>query len=215
MPSPFFYLLILRSNKMQTICVTGGIAMGKTTVMNTLSELFPEAVFFDADKVVSGLLTTTDFRVKLRGIFGDESLTESGEINRTYIREQIFDSAEQRVKLENITHPEVKKEYIKIRQQAVTDNRKHLFADIPLFYETSSRYEFDYILVVATDAETQLERLKDRPGMNHQMALNIINAQMEIKKKIDLSDKVIWNCGNQYQLNKQINYFVSWLKTMN
>ena len=145
----------------------------------------------------------------------DRSLTESGEINRTYIREQIFDSAEQRVKLENITHPEVKKEYIKIRQQAVTDNRKHLFADIPLFYETSSRYEFDYILVVATDAETQLERLKDRPGMNHQMALNIINAQIEIKKKIDLSDKVIWNCGNQYQLNKQINYFVSWLKTMN
>ena len=200
---------------MQTICVTGGIAMGKTTVMNKLSEIFSESVFFDADKVVSGLLTTTDFRVKLKGIFGDESLTESGEINRTYIREQIFDSAEQRVKLENITHPEVKKEYIKIRQQAVTDNRKRLFADIPLFYETSSRYEFDYIVVVATDAETQLERLKDRPGMNHQMALNIINAQMEIKKKIDLSDKVIWNCGNQYQLNKQINYFVSWLKTMN
>lgn len=199
---------------MQTICVTGGIAMGKTTVMNKLSEIFSESVFFDADKVVSGLLTTTDFRVKLRGIFGDESLTESGEINRTYIREQIFDSAEQRVKLENITHPEVKKEYIKIRQQAVTDNRKRLFADIPLFYETSSRYEFDYIVVVATDAETQLERLKDRPGMNHQMALNIINAQMEIKKKIDLSDKVIWNCGNQYQLNKQINYFESWLKTM-
>ena len=199
---------------METICVTGGIAMGKTTVINKVSELFPEAVFFDADKVVSGLLTTHDFRLKLKEIFGDESLTESGETNRTYIREQIFDSAEQRVKLENITHPEVKKEYIKIRQQAVSDNKEHLFADIPLFYETSSRYEFDYTLVVATDAETQLERLKDRPGMNHQMALNIINAQMEIKKKIDLSDKVIWNCGNQYQLNKQINYFESWLKTM-
>ena len=199
---------------METICVTGGIAMGKTTVINKVSELFPEAVFFDADKVVSGLLTTHDFRVKLKEIFGDESLTESGETNRTFIREQIFDSAEQRVKLENITHPEVKKEYIKIRQQAVSDNKEHLFADIPLFYETSSRYEFDYIVVVATDGETQLERLKDRPGMNHQMALNIINAQMKIKKKIDLSDKVIWNCGNQYQLNKQINYFESWLKTM-
>ena len=71
---------------MQTICVTGGIAMGKTTVMNKLSEIFSESVFFDADKVVSGLLTTPDFRVKLSGIFGDESLTESGEINRTYIR---------------------------------------------------------------------------------------------------------------------------------
>ena len=71
-PSPFFYLLILSGNKMQTICVTGGIAMGKTTVMNTLSELFPEAVFFDADKVVSGLLTTSDFRVKLSEIFGDK-----------------------------------------------------------------------------------------------------------------------------------------------
>ena len=82
-PSPFFYSLIVRSNKMQTICITGGIAMGKTTVMNKLSELFPEAVFFDADKVVSGLLTTSDFRVKLKSTFGDESLTGSGEVNRT------------------------------------------------------------------------------------------------------------------------------------
>ena len=45
-PSPFFYLLILSGNKMQTICVTGGIAMGKTTVMNKLSEIFSEFIIF-------------------------------------------------------------------------------------------------------------------------------------------------------------------------
>ena len=177
--------------------------------------MFPEAVYFDADKVVSGLLTKTDFSLKVNKIFGNESLTESGEINRTYIREQIFDSVDQRVKLENITHPEVNKEYIQTRQKAVIDKKNILFADIPLLFETNSRYESDYTLVVATDAKTQIERLMNRPKMKSHLALKIIDAQMDIKKKIDLSDKVIWNCGNQYQLNKQINYFVSWLKTMN
>ena len=197
---------------MQTICLTGGIAMGKTTVMNKLSKMFPEAVYFDADKVVSGLLTKTDFSLKVNKIFGNESLTESGEINRTYIRERIFDSVDQRVKLENITHPEVNKEYIQTRQKAVIDKKNILFADIPLLFETNSRYESDYTLVVATDAKTQIERLMNRPKMKSHLALKIIDAQMDIKKKIDLSDKVIWNCGNQYQLNKQIDYFASWLR---
>ena len=46
-------------------------------------------------------------------VFGDESIDESGLINRKFIREQVFDSVNQRAKLESILHPEVRTEYDK------------------------------------------------------------------------------------------------------
>ena len=56
------------------------------------------------------------------------------------------------------------------------------------------------------------KRLIKRSGVDHRMAINIINSQLDIEKKIELCDFMIWNCGNLEQLNKQIEYFMLWLK---
>ena len=91
--------------------VTGGVAMGKSKVALKLNELFPNSQLFDADGVVSQLLTRENICKKVRKVFGDVSIDASGLINRAFLREQVFDSAEQRAKLENILHPEVKNEF--------------------------------------------------------------------------------------------------------
>ena len=59
---------------------------------------------FDADAVVSELLTRDNICRKIQKVFGDESIDESGLINRKFIREQVFDSVNQRAKLESILH---------------------------------------------------------------------------------------------------------------
>ena len=192
--------------------VTGGIAMGKSKVALKLNELFPNSQLFDADGVVSQLLTRENICKKVRKVFGDVSIDASGLINRAFLREQVFDSAEQRAKLENILHPEVKNEFDIVVEKTSGCGDGILFADIPLLYESSCEFKCDTVIVVATDKNTQFERLIRRSGVDHRMAINIINSQLDIEKKIELCDFMIWNCGNLEQLNKQIEYFMLWLK---
>ena len=194
------------------IGVTGGVAMGKSKVALKLNELFPNSHLFDADVVVSQLLTRENVCENVKKVFGDESIDASGLINRAFIREQVFDSAEQRAKLESILHPEVKNEFDTVVEKTSGFDGVILFADIPLLYESSCEFKCDTVLVVATDKNTQFKRLIKRSGVDHRMAINIINSQLDIEKKIELCDFMIWNCGNLEQLNKQIEYFMLWLK---
>ena len=192
--------------------VTGGVAMGKSKVALKLNELFPNSHLFDADGAVSQLLTKENVCEKVKEVFGDESTDASGLINRAFLREQVFDSAEQRAKLESILHPEVKKEFDRVVKKTSECDNRILFADIPLLYESSCDFKCDTVLVVATDRSTQLKRLIKRSGVDHRMAINIINSQLDIEKKIELCDFMIWNCGNLEQLSKQIEIFMLWLK---
>ena len=67
---------------------------------------------------------------------------------------------------------------------------------------------------IATDEPKHplIKRLIKRSGVDHRMAKNIINSQLDIEKKIVLCDFMIWNCGNLEQLSKQIEFFMLWLK---
>ena len=100
---------------------------------------------FDADGVVSQLLTRENVCEKLQKVFGDESIDASGLINRAFIREQVFDSAEQRAKLESILHPEVKNEFDTVVEKTSGFDDGILFADIPLLYESSCEFKCDAV----------------------------------------------------------------------
>ena len=75
-------------------------------------------------------------------------------------------------------------------------------------YESKSDYKCDYTIVVATDRNTQYERLIERPTIDSSMASKIIDSQMNINEKIKLCDFMIWNSGNHKQLNKQIEFYI-------
>src|SRR5437868_15239249 len=72
---------------MPAIGVTGGISTGKSTFINCLRQLFPEATFFDAD-VMARELTHQDTKVLagIRKTFGDAVFAENGELNRNALR---------------------------------------------------------------------------------------------------------------------------------
>jgi dephospho-CoA kinase len=200
---------------MVVVGLTGGIAMGKSEVLNGIRSIIEEARIFDADRCVSELLTHEEICEKVSAEFGDSSLTNDGQIDRHYLREQAFDSVDQRAKLEGILHPEVQKEYSIALNSAERDDVPFFIADIPLLYESSHNYKQDLTLVVASDHKTQMERLLMRPGISEGVARKMIEAQLPIEGKIELADHFIWNSGSIKQLQKQIYYFALWLKKKN
>ncbi len=197
---------------MFTVVITGGIAMGKSTVSADLCEHFPEALFFDADASVSALLTRADICARIAVEFGESVLKADGHIDRPRLRDQVFDSVHRRAALENILHPEVRKAFISIQQSGEKSSAALLLADIPLLFESAHDYQYDRVLVVAADRQSQMERLLERPGIGLETAAQMVAAQLPNEEKMASADHVIWNSGSRNLLTEQIQYFVRWLK---
>lgn len=197
---------------MFVLVITGGIAMGKSTVVDALRGSWPGLPVFDADAAVAELLTTPEIAAKIATEFGDPALTGDGQVNRPFLREQVFDSAERRAALENILHPEVRTRFDEAKANTLRSGARSLVADIPLFFEARTPYPADAVAVVATDRETQFARLVSRPGISPEMASKIIDSQLPIDQKMARADVVVWNAGSRDHLQSQSDFLSTWLK---
>jgi dephospho-CoA kinase len=196
---------------MRTIVVTGGVAMGKSTVCRLLQEGFSgKWGFFDADRCVHELLTDPGILAKVRLSFGDQVIAPGGHLERSRLRELVFDSADRRAELESILHPEVRRKFQDEHARAREENYSFL-ADIPLFFESDFPYPADTVLVVASSPGIQESRLLSRSGLKLTDAKKIIHAQMPIDQKIARADAVIFNDGSHACLERQTGYFLQWL----
>ncbi|MCH2060376.1 MAG: dephospho-CoA kinase [Verrucomicrobiales bacterium] len=196
---------------MINVAITGGIAMGKSSFLKELRLLLEGVEIFDADECVGELLTTEVICEKIVKEFGSAVLDNNETIDRSYLRHQVFDSVDRRAALEDILHPEVYQRYLDASRVALAESAKIFLADIPLFFETGSKYTGDVVAVVACDENTQLSRLAGRSGVKSSLARQMINAQLPIKDKMALADHVIWNAGSPKQLKIQTIYFAKWL----
>src|SRR4030095_9838703 len=89
--------------EMPAIGITGGISTGKTTFVNCLRDLLPEAKFFDAD-AMARTLTHHDrgVLVEIREKFGNDVFDANGQLNRGALRAMVFQAPEKRRELEQI-----------------------------------------------------------------------------------------------------------------
>ena len=188
---------------MPSIGVTGGISTGKSTMMNCLRQLFPEATFFDAD-VMARELARQDKNVlaEIRKTFGGRVFTESGELNRDALRGIVFGASEKRRQLEQILHPPIRRHWSREAEKHRQSNQ-YFFADIPLLYETGGEQLCNRVVVVACSEEIQMRRLMQRTGLDRNAAEAIISAQMPVSEKVKLANHVIWNNGPESLLAEQ------------
>ena len=194
---------------MPAIGVTGGISSGKSTFINCLRQLLPDATFFDAD-VMARELTRQNKNVlaEIRKAFGDAVFTENGELNRGAIRAIVFTAPEKRRQLEQILHPPIRRHWSREAEKHRQSNQ-YFFADIPLLYETGGEKLCDRVVVVACSEEMQMRRLMQRAGLDRNAATAIIATQMPLSEKVKLADHVIWNNGPESLLAEQARFLTN------
>jgi dephospho-CoA kinase len=200
---------------MPSIGVTGGISTGKSTMMNCLRQLFPEATFFDAD-VMARELARQDKNVlaEIRKTFGGRVFTESGELNRDALRGIVFGASEKRRQLEQILHPPIRRHWSREAEKHRQSNQ-YFFADIPLLYETGGEQLCNRVVVVACSEEIQMRRLMQRTGLDRNAAEAIISAQMPVSEKVTLANHVIWNNGPERLLAEQAAFLKEiWMRNL-
>lgn len=200
---------------MMRIAVTGGIAAGKSTVVNHLRSLGAFVIDYDvlARKVVEpGSVVLR----KIVGIFGEDAVLNDGSLNREFIAEHIFgddvNHKQALSKIESLIHPaiydlaktlesEYRSEYRnecdrKISKEDCCERASLssvIVHDIPLLAQVidSIPFSFDYIITVEAPKDVRIARMISERKMSQNQAQQRINNQVEEIERKKIADFVV------------------------
>ena len=197
---------------MLKVGLTGSIGTGKSTVLKLFNQLGAYTV--DVDKIVHQLYKREDIQEKVKKEFGDV-FNEDGSLNRKEVAKIIFNNPEKRKVLEDIIHPEVRKEVKRFIQNIEKkDKNAIVIVEVPLLIETGQYKEYDKVIVVYSPKNLQLKRLLNK-GYSREEALKRINSQMNIEEKLKFADFIIKNISSLEDLKKQVKEVFNQLKRIN
>ncbi|RKU10044.1 dephospho-CoA kinase [Candidatus Poribacteria bacterium] len=198
--------------------ITGGIACGKTTVSELLTE--KGAIPINADEIGHQLLKADSPVIDdLVNAFGQEILDESGDVSRKKLGAIVFQDKSARERLNAILHPLIiQRSRSRARQLVMEDPSCVVLLDAPLLIEAGAYNSVDLIVVVTASPETQFQRILERSDaqnrpLTESEAQARIDSQMPVSEKVKYADVVIENDGTLEELNKQVNQL--WNQLMN
>lgn len=185
------------------IGITGGIASGKSTVTNFLRMQGFQVV--DADALVHQLQIPGGrlYQVMVNH-FGQDIVSENGELNRPLLASLIFSNHEER-EWSKRTQGEIIREELATLRDQLAQTEAIFFMDIPLLFEQDYSSWFDQTWLVYVDRDVQLERLMKRNQLSKEEAESRLAAQWPLEEKKGLASQVIDNNGSQDQLLAQVN----------
>ena len=162
--------------------LTGGIATGKSTAAAVFSR--HQIPMIDGDIIAREVVQPqTPGLAAIVQEFGEEILQEDGSLDRVALAKIIFDSTEQRQKLDRLLDPFIRQAITEqIKQQKA--NYPLVVVDIPLLFEGHYEQEMDAVAVVYLPEEIQLQRLMKRNQLTLDEAKKRIQSQMPIKENI-------------------------------
>ena len=184
---------------MLIVALTGGIGSGKSTVGQIFAQL--GATVIDSDQLARDVMERGSIGFnEVVAKFGDEIL-KNGEIDRQILASLIFKDPAKRSELEQITHPLIRKAFVKVVSSASPDSI--VINQIPLLVESSHDYKFDHIITVSASESIRSERLIKR-GLTNDQIKQRMGAQATDQMREDIADSVIINEKNEQELTDQV-----------
>lgn len=195
------------ADPIQKIAVTGGPGSGKSTLCRLLSQMgFPvlDLDVFAKKAVEQG----TPAYKAIVSEFGPSSLKDTGELNRSWLRNQMVESAGARARLEAIIHPEVYRLLEAEIASCMQRGHGSAIIEFPLLFEQKKEGLFDLVLVVFVPHEIQVERVMARDGVERDKAEGLVNLQMPLSEKALRADLVLDNSGSPEDLKIQLEEWI-------
>lgn len=182
------------SGRALRVGLTGGIATGKSTVVDVLVQLGIPVI--DADVLARAAVAPgSPGLAAVATAFGRDVLSADGFLDRKALAGIVFNDEERRRTLEGIVHPEVRRAIDRWFEDLDRRGKPLGVADIPLLFETGRAGSFDRVVVVACAPDTQRSRLMTRDGLSIADANRRLAAQWPIAEKVARADAVVWTDG--------------------
>ncbi len=127
--------------------------------------------------------------------FSKSILLEDGAIDRAKLGEIIFNNKEERMKLNEIVHPAVRKRMLQ-KKKVLKKGETIIIMDIPLLFESKFTELVDKTLLVFVDEDIQLQRLMERNQLFKARGTSKNSFANAFNRKKRLADAVIDNNGS-------------------
>jgi dephospho-CoA kinase len=196
---------------MKVICLTGGIASGKSTASEFLGS--KGATIIDADKLGHRVYDTgTQGFLKVIEAFGNDILNGENQIDRKVLGSKVFGDPDGLKKLTDIVWPEIRR-----LAELEIDSLKILQPDGVVVLEAAVLFEAgwedigDEIWVAVVDQDTAIARAMARDGLEREAVEKRIEAQLSNAERIAKADVVIENNGTLEEMIQQLE--AAWLKS--
>jgi dephospho-CoA kinase len=168
------------------LCLTGSLAMGKSTA----AKFFAEAgvPVHDSDAVVHALYEG-EAVAAIEAAF--PGTTAGGKVDRSKLAARVIDDKAALARLEAIVHPLVGAARDKFLAEAQARGDPVVLLDIPLLFEIGGVSSCDAIVVVSAPAELQRARALARPGMTEDKFAALLAKQTPDAEKRARADFIV------------------------
>lgn len=181
--------------------LTGGIGSGKTTVANLFADL--GVVLVDADIVAREVVNPgSEGLAAIVEHFGAEILLSDGHLDRSMLRERIFNNDEERLWLNGLLHPLIRETMLKNCKEAQSN---YVIMVVPLLFENGLDRLVHRTLLVDISPQLQQQRTMARDDVSAKQVQNIIGSQATRAEKLSKADDVIDNQGEISALKCKVN----------
>ena len=190
---------------MKILCLTGGIASGKSTAADHLAGKGARVI--DADKLGHRAYEpgTAAFTAVV-ATFGDDVLTEDGQINRKVLGGKVFGKPEELKKLTDIVWPEIRRLTEQDIADAVTQDPDAIIVlEAAVLLEAGWDSVGQEVWVIIVDPETAINRTMARDGLTREAVEQRLAAQMNNEERASKASRVFDNNGELDNLHRQLD----------
>lgn len=170
--------------------LTGPTGSGKSTAADFFKE--QGFVVIDADALARNAVSKGSVCLKqLSYVFGEDIIGSNGELDRRLLAKRAFLSEENTQMLNDITHPNIFLQAMRLCREYIDSGRNRIVFDAPVLFESNSDIMCDYIVSVVAPKEIRIERIAKRDGLDVHSIEDRINAQKDNSYYISRSDFII------------------------
>lgn len=189
------------------IGVTGGIGSGKSLACEYLKKLGC-SVFYADDIAREMYSTSAVLRKKLVNEFGDRILDDRKKISFDKLRQIVFSSQRNQMRVNSIVHPFVIAE---ILHRVKNSPYKIVVIEAALIFESGFNRYLDFTILIHSSVENRIERVRIRGKLTVSQIRSIIKLQMPEKEKMQKADIIINNDSTKRELQKQVECYYGFL----
>ena len=183
--------------------ITGGIASGKSTVIQYLR--YQGYPIIDADKLGHKVLEQGNPGYsKVLEKFGEGILNKDKTVNRLILGGIVFSDPSKLKSLNEISHPIIAEMVLKEFKSIVSkDSKGIVFLEAALLIEANWYNMCHHIWVVTLEAKEAKRRLQKRDGLSESEASSRLESQLNAKERLAYADVVLRNDGSRKDLLSQ------------
>jgi phosphopantetheine adenylyltransferase/dephospho-CoA kinase len=198
---------------LKVICLTGGIASGKTTASRFLEE--KGATIIDADKLGHRVYDTgTQGYLKVIQAFGEDIIGENSQIDRKILGGKVFGNPGGLKQLTDIVWPEIRRlAELEISGYEALEPDGVVVLEAAVLFEAGWQDIGEEIWVVVVEPEAAIERAMTRDGLDREAVEKRLAAQISNEERTAQATVVIENNGTLEEMLGALEE--AWEKTSN